>query len=84
LDAEKSWAIMNQTKQVYRPQDATHRVHCRHSTGSRIQNYTMPCLILKDMPDGIRTKIVVFGDRFWTDSNRVKVRYVDKANLEAL
>lgn len=62
----------------YDVDDATHLLSCAHCVNSKSRtNYTMPCVILKEMKNG-RYKILVFGDRFWKDRYYVrKIRYVD-------
>lgn len=58
--------------------DATHELLCRHCVGKNCRDYTMPCNILKSMPDG-RLKVQVFGDRYWIRGlDKVSVRYVDR------
>jgi len=40
----------------------------------------MKCEIIKKMT-GDRLKIKVFGDRFWKDSNKTSIRYVDASRV---
>ena len=48
----------------------------RNSYNSRSRTeYTMPCKILKKMPDG-RLKILVFGERWNRDNPKTRIRYV--------
>lgn len=64
--------------------DATHKLACSHIIGSNRMNYTMPCLILKDMGDG-RVKLLVFGERYWINRDHTKrVRYVSKNRIQLL
>ncbi len=47
----------------YEVEDATHKLECSHQINPRNRNeYFMPCVILKRLPDN-RVKILVFGDR---------------------
>ena len=59
--------------------DATHRLSCSHSFNLLSSyNYTMDCIILKEMPHS-RLKILVFGDRYWKyHDDKKRIRYVDK------
>ena len=65
----------------YTVEDATHRLQCSHVVGRNRINYTMPCLILKEMGDG-RVKIMVFGDRNWKGKDdKKRIRYISKDRL---
>lgn len=62
--------------------EPTHLLECSHCIGKSRKEYTMKCLILKEMPDGKRLKLLVFGDMFWKDTLHIqKTRYVDKARV---
>ena len=56
----------------------SHWLRCAHCIGKgRRFEYDMPCILLKDMPDGKRVKVQVFGDRFWKGTSYVsRIRYV--------
>ena len=59
-------------KQEYTHKDATHYLSCAHQINPRNRNeYLMPCLILKELPNN-RAKILVFGDR------RIKIEYCEE------
>lgn len=61
----------------YDVSQATHRLRCCHKVGRGPgYNYTMPCIVLGRTKSG-KTKIVVFGDRYWKGKDRRKrIRYV--------
>ena len=58
---------------------------CVHATNSKSRkNYYMRCHPLKDMDDGLRVKILVFGERDLDaddDNTKCRIRYVDKTRL---
>lgn len=58
--------------------NATHYLRCRHVLGHGVTNYRMRCHVIKTMGDG-RLKVQVYGERYWNDERRkkVKIRYVD-------
>ncbi len=63
-------------------ENATHFLSCRHAIGLHGYDYTMRCHVLKNMPDGYRVKILVFGDRYWKGKEHIRrVRYVDRTRL---
>jgi len=44
--------------------------------------YGMDCHILKEMKDGKRVKVLVFGNRYWRGIYPVgRIRYVDKRRV---
>lgn len=56
---------------------ALHVLNCKHSLGRVTYQYTMKCVPLKIMPDKLRVKICVFGERYWKGrSERKRIRYV--------
>lgn len=62
--------------------NAPYRLVCQHVCRWR-KTYTMPCHILKAMPDG-RLKVLVFGDRYWKGREHVqRVRYVEASRVVA-
>ncbi len=69
----------------YNVEDATHLLQCRHSMNRhQHRDYTMKCIVLGKTKKG-KTKIVVFGDRFWKDTDHVKrIRYVYAWRLKPL
>ena len=59
--------------------DATHSLSCSHvlCRSSRV-DYSMDCIILKEMPDR-RLKVLVFGERNKKGyDDKKRIRYVDK------
>jgi len=57
----------------------TNWLRCHHCQGHSHKTYYMPCTKVKEMPDGERVKIVVFGERDWKDTfDKKRVRYVNK------
>lgn len=57
---------------------------CVHAIGANRQHYYMRCHPLKDMEDGERVKILVFGERAWDredDTTKCRIRYVNKDRL---
>ena len=63
-------------------EDATHILSCRHAIGLSELNYTMDCIILKEMPNN-RLKILVFGDRYWKyHDDKKQIRYVYKDRVK--
>ena len=62
--------------------DTTHRLECRHAIGRSGYDYTMDCVILKEMPDN-RLKILVFGDRYWKGyDDKKRIRYVHRNRVK--
>lgn len=62
--------------------DATHDLRCSHTIGNNRMDYTMDCLILKDMGDG-RVKLLVFGDRHWINRDHTKkIRYLPEWRIK--
>ena len=62
-------------------EEATHELDCVHRYNSKSKTeYSMPCKILKKMPDG-RLKILVFGERWNRDIKKTKIRYVEAYRL---
>lgn len=59
--------------------DATHKLSCSHAFNLLSSyNYTMDCIILKEMPNN-RLKILVFGERNRKGyDDKKRIRYVDK------
>lgn len=66
----------------YQAKDADHTLMCTHAYNSKSKHYyEMDCIKIKDMPNH-RAKIVVFGARFWKDTDHIKrVRYVSKSRI---
>ena len=61
----------------------THYLLCRHQIGRNGWDYYMPCNILKAMPDGERSKIEVFGKKYWKrDPTKRQVRYIYNYRLK--
>ena len=56
--------------------DATHVLHCYHS---KVGAYTMPCIPVKELPDG-RLRLLVFGFMFKLD-NQKRIRYADRERV---
>lgn len=66
----------------YDVSNATHKVICVHSYNAYSKvRYSMPCIPLKNMPNG-KVKIVVFGDRRNMDYSKKRIRYVDEEKIE--
>jgi len=66
----------------YKRSDATHKLKCSHVVGHNTIRYTQPCLILKEMRDGVRFKVIAFGDLHWNHSpEKQNVRYVHKSKV---
>ena len=63
--------------------DATHQLNCSHSFNLLSSyNYTMDCIILKEMPNN-RFKILVFGERNRKGyDDKKRIRYVDKYRVK--
>lgn len=62
--------------------EAKHFLGCRHQIGQNGFDYSMPCDILKTMPDG-RLKVRVWGDRYWSrDKHKNRIRYVEAYLVE--
>lgn len=60
----------------YHISQATHKLQCRHQVCLHGFDYTMPCIVLGKTKSG-RTKIVVFGERYWKYREHIKrIRYV--------
>ena len=61
---------------------ATHDLKCVHKVGrSPAYRYTMPCIVLGKTPS-YKTKIVVFGDRYWKNKDHIKrIRYVTALDI---
>ena len=54
----------------------THLLRCAHAIGLSRYEYSMPCIVLGKTKSG-RTKIRVFGNRYWKNtSHRSRIRYV--------
>ena len=74
-------------KQEFTYKDATHYLSCAHQINPRNRNeYLMPCLILKELPNN-RAKILVFGDRrikIELCEGKQRIRYVSKDRLSAI
>lgn len=69
----------------YTSKDATHSLSCKHCYGKSTFYYAMPCLILKDMPDGNRLKVLVFGERWFKDRvEKQSVRYVSQFRVKGI
>ncbi len=63
----------------YKSNDANYHLRCKHCIGDSCYYYTMPCIILKEMPDKLRYKVIVFGDRYWEWGTEIQhIRYVLK------
>ena len=60
--------------------DFTHYLECTHRIGRSCKTFYMRCIPLKDMPDGKRKKILVFGYSMWGGEEK-KIRYVDNDRL---
>ena len=61
--------------------DATHWILCVHCCGNRVKSYKMKCVLLSELNQG-KARIIVFGDRYWKDTNHKKrIRYVDTSLL---
>lgn len=53
---------------------------CKHSLNAKSHYwYVVPCLVLKEMPDGERLKVLVLADRYGVEKKKPNVRYVPKA-----
>ena len=66
----------------YSKSDATHNLLCvRHKKGMKKVNYYIPCIYMKDMPDGT-VKVMAFNnirlDKIY------KIRYVHRSKLRKL
>lgn len=60
-------------------------LRCVHSYNRRSRaEYTMPCLILKHMPDRQRVKVLVFGERWNSEVSKTRVRYVTKDRVSEM
>lgn len=65
--------------------NAAHKLRCKHCRGRSFKRYWMRCHILKVMGDGLRLKVLVFGDRFWLGAkDKSRVRYVDRDRVYSL
>lgn len=73
---------MNTENLTYK--DATHKLSCAHQINPSNRNeYFMPCIILKELPNN-RAKILVFGDRrikIERCGHKKRIRYVFKDRL---
>lgn len=70
-------------EQTYK--DATHRLKVAHQINNRgnRREYSMPCIILKELPDN-RVKILVFGYKTTKTelcNGAKRIRYVSKDRL---
>ncbi|RMP33715.1 MULTISPECIES: hypothetical protein [Pseudomonas syringae group] len=73
---------IEQTQQEPTAAHAPHRLICQHVC-RWTKTYTMPCQVLKTMPDG-RLKVLVFGDRYWKGREHVqRVRDVEAGRVVA-
>jgi len=60
---------------------ATHKLQCAHCIGRQRHNYTMPCIVMGKTKSH-KLKIVVFGDRYWKNTDHVKrVKYVSPLDV---
>ena len=65
----------------YKVNDCTHKLKCVHAIGQHRLYYYMPCIPISNTKSG-KTKIIVFGDRYWREHIDTKhIRYVDPLNL---
>ena len=65
----------------YNIDEATHRILCRHCCGRAIHHYSMRCIPVNRTKSG-NWKIIVFGDRYWSDKTHIKrIRYVPAIRL---
>ena len=72
----------NRREQTMNKKSPTHLLQCSHCIGNYRNEYTMKCLILKEMPDGKRVKLLVFGAMYWKDTDHIqKIRYVNKSRV---
>jgi len=63
-------------------ENATHVLLCHKGIGRAHWAYTMPCHVLKEMPDGVRSKILVFGfQNSGSGLHESRVRYVNTSRL---
>jgi len=63
--------------------NANHHLICRHVC-RWTKTYTMPCHVLKAMPDG-RLKILVFGERNWKGREHIShIRYVEAGRVRKI
>ena len=69
----------------YKYADADHRLLCKQGLARSYYYYTQRCIVLKEMPDGKRLKVVTFGDRA-TDypplDLKWRIRYVDESRVQ--
>ncbi|KPW63139.1 hypothetical protein ALO80_200027 [Pseudomonas caricapapayae] len=73
---------IEQTQQEPTTANAPHRLICQHVC-RWTKTYTMPCHVIKAMPDG-RLKVLVYGDRYWKGREHVqRVRYVEAGRVIA-
>lgn len=64
-------------------EDADHALDCRHVLGPVEIEYTMPCKFVKETESG-NWKIVVFGNRYWGDYKKKRVRYVEPSRVSSV
>ena len=63
--------------------DATHLLQCSHCFGRSRKKYLMKCIVIKEMPDTLRLKVLVFGDLFWGGEQQ-KIRYINKHRVKPI
>lgn len=65
--------------------ETTHLLRSHHCIGQSCKRYYQKCKIIKEMPDGKRYKLLVFGDRYWKDTDHItRVRYVNKSRVQEM
>lgn len=65
----------------YNPENYTHTFRCKHAIGKTLLHYEMKCTLVSTTKSG-NARIVVFGDRYWANSQSKRVRYINKYRLQ--